>query len=111
MSKKTTNDLMAEELYNKGFRACSIDKFCANQGLNKNECIECIKVHFQQQADIPDGWEVVKEIKQMCEDEQLVPNYEEDNYEAGFNDAKCDVIDFINQKLQKVEIEVDNENE
>ena len=56
------------------------------------------------------GWDVVKEIKQMCEDEQLIPNYEEDNYEAGFNDAKYDIIDFIKQKLQEAEIGVKDEN-
>lgn len=58
--RKTALRMACEKLYDKGYKACTIDGFCANQGLDREECIVCIQRHFQQQADISDGWDVVK---------------------------------------------------
>lgn len=76
MSKKTANDLMAEEIYNLvecyGCDGCPVfrdDENACEHLLNADEisvketdCIERLKQHFQQQADIPDGWDVVREL-------------------------------------------------
>lgn len=75
----------------------------------KDDRVECWEKYFKQQSTMTNGWDLVKEIKQSCVEERLVPNYEEDNYEAGFNNAKDDIIDLIDEKLQTKEINSKNE--
>ena len=65
MSKKTALDLACEFIQNGGLEMCSlcsIDCKHLQTRRTKNECFKKVKQHFQQQADIPDGWDVVKEI-------------------------------------------------
>ncbi|MDO5329031.1 MAG: hypothetical protein Q4E88_02870 [Coriobacteriia bacterium] len=75
MSKKTAFDCLLDCIYWDTFESdcanhCPIwnrDCGCENSNdvcspIDKELCKKKLKQHFQQQADIPDGWEVVKEI-------------------------------------------------
>lgn len=75
-TKKTALDIACEELAENGwcFAQCEhSDDNCRcfavkNTGRNdvSNICIEQFKQHFKQQADIPDGWDVIiNEIKSI----------------------------------------------
>lgn len=84
---------------------CPFKSECENENWWEEDCWTYISNYFlnklENKHDKQNGWELVSEIRKMCADEQLIPNYEEDNYEAGFNDAKNDVIDFIDYKLKE----------
>lgn len=81
-------------------------KYCKGNCKSKSheECLNCAMQYFGGDTKEQDGWDVVKEIRQTCVDERLIPNHEEDNFEAGFNAAKDDVIDFIDSRLGKADI-------
>lgn len=66
--KKTALDLACEHMIKKGIINCAINcplrRNCS--AIEDEHCIKEIKQYFQEQADIPDGWDVVKEkIKQL----------------------------------------------
>lgn len=72
--KKTAIDKACEELYNfiKKENCCNSCPVCnkgckllvqinyENVSNTKEKCLEMIKQYFQEQADIPDGWDVIK---------------------------------------------------
>lgn len=69
--KKTALDKACEEIsslfYEVGCCNCSANCGLKNTGLFvKKVCIKNLKQYFQEQADIPDGWDIIKEtIKQL----------------------------------------------
>lgn len=66
------------------FLDCSIE--------NTEEMINYMKNHFQEKADIPDGWDVVKEIYRQ--------------FPHSDDQADGETQEFIKRKLQEAGIEV-----
>lgn len=74
---------------------CNIELNCGMQ----------LKQYFQQQADIPDGWDVVKEIYKKIKQDRS-------RHEEGSHDAwlECDhLIDFIEYLYKESGKEIHNE--
>lgn len=107
MSKKTALDLACEWISaRQGCSDCIVSKeICERYEYSK--CKDKIKQHFQQQADIPGGWDVVKDIRQMCINDQLFSYHGRSGYGTGYSDAQKDVINFINQRLKQARMKVE----
>ena len=63
---------------------------------------------YNQQANIPDGWDVVKEIMEKCEEELFpVDLDDEDTFYDGSNNAYETIKNICKNKLQQAGIEVE----
>lgn len=75
--KKSALDLMADMIMTHYFETgmcdscpAKVNDFCnAEDIFNHDACIEQIKQYFKKQADIPDGWDVVKKQIKVLEKE------------------------------------------
>lgn len=137
MSKKTALQKMCEKIsdlhkdWDLGFSCsnhCSAELYCKQHYGERDEtCAQALEEYYKQQADIPDGWDVVKELRQdvsflmyasrdnsnFCEREHKIPeHYQGDwksgqHYYQGKSHAAAEIIDFIDHKLQQAGIEVE----
>ena len=103
MSKKTALYMACEELS----KRTSCPKIYHN--MDCKGCIgivnqaDCWVKYFQQQADIPDGWDVVREIYEDCQAEIKIFNNDVKNdvfvsdYERGIYERNNDICELIEQ--------------
>lgn len=81
---------------------------------NTRVCTEKLKQYFQRKADIPDGWDVVKELcENLLADIAIFERIEFREYRGEKQpDWKFLIVNFCNnmiKKLQQAGIEVDDE--
>lgn len=109
---KTALDLACEELAfycSKPKRRCFMDEDFNMKNCSHDypACQESIKQYFQEQADIPDGWDIVKEIYSQIKGQLKIWD-KNDKWYDGLDFIKC-WIDFTLEN--KYGIEVDDAND
>lgn len=114
MSKKTALDLACEELnyliYSEktgiGCGDCPAVKDCELncESYSVKNCTKNLKQHFQEQADIPDGWDVVKKIHKALQDLWLDTAGEDEEFAYGR------AIYCVKDYLEEAGIEVNDES-
>ena len=102
--KKDALTLACEELETR--TSCPKDLYdfdCDCENTCNNNYTQCWKQYFQQQADIPDGWDVVKEIYKMTY------VYYTDRHIERFIENKLEKAGLLESTLEEAGMEVCNE--
>lgn len=71
---------------------------------NKSNCISNMKYCFQQQADIPDGWEVIINLLKIIRSKRLIDVRKEEEWNKGFNDCLDSIEEIITEQLEEAGI-------